>query len=154
MIRTGLPTLCLGAFALIAPAAHAAPPDSDDGRFTFHRAGDGYLRLDGRTGHVSICARRPAGWLCQAIADDRAALEAEIARLQRANAALKKELLSHHLPLPSGVTPDAPASKPSSTRPKLPDDAEINRMMTFIEKMWRRLFEMIVSAQKELSGRT
>ncbi len=87
-------------------AVATGPPESEDGRFTFHRADDGYLRLDGRTGQVSLCNRRPAGWLCQAVPDDRLALEAEIARLQGENALLKKELLSRNLPLPNNVRPE------------------------------------------------
>ena len=83
------------ALALPAARAQAAQPENEDARFTFHRADDGYLRLDGRSGQVSICTRRPAGWLCQAVPDERAALENEIARLQSDNAALKKELLAH-----------------------------------------------------------
>ncbi|MGH6771234.1 MAG: hypothetical protein ACRECO_19690 [Xanthobacteraceae bacterium] len=160
MSRTGLPIvclpiLCLAAFSLIAPATLAAPPESEDTRYTFHRAGDGYMRLDGRTGSVSICTRRPAGWLCQAVPDDRAALEAEIERLQGDNAALKKALLSHNLPLPGGVRQDPPpAAKPEVVRPKAPDETEINRVKVFIEKVWRRLVELIASVQREILRKT
>jgi hypothetical protein len=146
--------VCLATFSVIAPAAFAAPPDNEDGRYSFHRADNGYLRLDGRTGHVSICTRRPAGWLCQAVPDDRTAFEAEIARLQGDNAALKKALLSRSLPLPNGIRPDAPAAKPDNARPRLPDDAELNRVVEFIEKVWRRLVEMIMSVQKEIMRKT
>ena len=74
------------------------------------------LRLDGRTGQVSLCGRAAAGWACQAVPDERAALEAEIARLQDDNAALKKELLARGLPLPSGVKPTHRAAR-APTRP-------------------------------------
>jgi hypothetical protein len=155
MSRAALPILCLATFSFIALAALAAPPDSEDARYTFHRAGDGYMRLDGRTGQVSICRRRPAGWLCQAVPDDRAALEAEIERLQGDNAALKRALLSRNLPLPDGVRQDAPpAAKPEIARPKLPDDAEINRVMLFVQKVWRGLVQLIASVQREILRRT
>jgi hypothetical protein len=150
MMRTTMPILCVAFGCLLAPAAAAAPAETEDARFTFHRAGDGYLRLDGRTGQVSSCAQRPAGWLCRAVPDDRAVLEAEIARLQGENALLKKELLARNLPLPKGARPGQPA--PDVTR--LPDDAELNRVMEFIEKVWRRLVEMIVSVQKEMMRKT
>ena len=60
----GLLVLIVAGFALALPAARAqAPqPDNEDARFTFHRTDDGYLRLDGRSGQVSICIR-PAGGL-------------------------------------------------------------------------------------------
>jgi hypothetical protein len=74
--------------------AQSAPVESDDSRYTFNQVDEGYLRLDGRTGQVSICTRRTVGWACQAVADERTALEAEIARLQAENVVLKKELLT------------------------------------------------------------
>ena len=62
------------------------------------------LRLDTRTGAVSLCAKQAAGWACNAVPDERAALENEIARLQRENGALKKDMLARNLPLPGGVS--------------------------------------------------
>jgi len=147
MTRTGM--MIVVAVALCAPVAQAqnATPDNEDSRFTFHRTDDGYLRLDGRSGQVSMCARRPAGWLCQAVPDERGALEAEIARLQGDNVSLKKELLAHNISLPAGVRAE-PAKE--EERIQLPSDAELNRIMAFIEKVWRRMVEMIVNAQKDI----
>src|SRR5206468_12569271 len=102
MSRISLVIVAL-AFVLFTPAKAQNAPDSADGRFTFHRADDGFLRLDGRSGQVSLCQRRSAGWECQAVPDERAALEGEIARLQSDNANLKRELLAHNLPLPNGT---------------------------------------------------
>jgi hypothetical protein len=124
-------------------------PPGDDKRYTFNRVDEGYLRLDGRTGQVSICAQRPAGWVCQAVPDERAALEAEIARLQAENAAVKKELIARNLPLPESVKPDAPAN-PDQPRLQLPNDADLNRVMNFVEKVWRRLLDMMATVHKDL----
>ena len=60
------------------------------------------LRLDTRTGAVSICAKKETGWACNAVPDERQALENEIARLQGENGALKKDMLARGLPLPGG----------------------------------------------------
>ncbi|MEA2938024.1 MAG: hypothetical protein QOC56_1528 [Alphaproteobacteria bacterium] len=152
MIRTGLFAVIVASLLGPAPAAFAqtGPVENEDARYSFHRTDDGYLRLDGRSGQVSICARRPAGWACQTAPDERAALEAEIARLQADNSALKKELLSHNLSLPTGVNADPPPSKVDEPRMQLPSDAEFNRMMAFIEKVWKRLVEMIVNTQKDI----
>jgi hypothetical protein len=140
------------AFAATAAGAQPASPEGGDGRFTFNRADDGgYVRLDGRTGQVSLCNRRSNGWQCQLVPDERAALEAEIARLQSDNAVLKKELLSRNLPLPDGMRADSPKSQVQ--RPQFPDDAELNRIMTALEKVWRRLVEMIASVQRDLQKR-
>src|SRR6516164_2718877 len=91
--------------------AQSTPVESDDSRYTFNQADEGYLRLDGRTGQVSVCTRRAVGWACQVVADERTALEAEIARLQAENVALKKELLSRNLALPGTVKPGEPTPK-------------------------------------------
>jgi hypothetical protein len=183
MTRFGL--FALAALLLAIPAAaQPAAPDAENGRFTFHPIENGYLRLDGRTGQVSTCARERSVWQCQAVPDDRAALEAEIARLQGDNSALKKELLSHNLPrgaqprevapeagTDSKTEPDAKSETQRNTEPKterkesdsatrneptlrMPSDAEINQMMTFLEKVWRRLVEMIMNAQKDLMRKT
>jgi hypothetical protein len=127
-----------------------AAPQSDDKRYTFNRVDEGYLRLDGRTGQVSICAQRPAGWTCQTVPDERAALETEIARLQAENAAVKKELIARNLPLPGTVKPDAPAANPDEPRLQLPSDADLNKVMNFVEKVWRRLLDMIATVHKDV----
>jgi hypothetical protein len=144
--------LAIVAWALAAQvaAAQGTSAENEDSRYSFNRADDGYLRLDGRTGQVSICTRRPVGWACQAVPDERAALEAEIARLQGENAALKKEMIARNLPLPGTVKPDQPAPKSEEPQIQLPSDAEFNKMMTFMEKVWRRLVEMIVTLQKDM----
>src|SRR5437588_3848259 len=129
--------------------AQGTSSDSEDSRYTFNRAGDSYLRLDGRTGQVSICSRRSVGWACQLVPDERTALEAEIARLQGESAALKKELISHNLPLPGTIKPEVAAPKPDEPRLQIPSDADLNKMMNLMEKVWRRLVEMIVTLQKD-----
>ena len=71
-----------------APAQMPSPPT----RFTFGRVDDGFLRLDSETGQVAICSQRAVGWGCQAVPEDRAALEKEIARLQDESAKLKNDV--------------------------------------------------------------
>jgi hypothetical protein len=150
MIRRGPLLFAAAGYALLCGPAcpQGAQPDNEESRFSFFRADDGYLRLDGRTGQVSLCTRRQAGWLCQALPEERAAFEAEIARLQLENAALKKEVLSHDLPLPPDVAPEQP---PAAGRgPPAPIDHEVNQIMSVIEDVWRRVVAMIVSVQRDL----
>jgi len=142
MIPRGALLFAAGYALLCGPAfAQGTQPDNEESRFSFFRAEDGYLRLDARTGQVSLCTKRQAGWLCQALPEDRAAFEAEIARLQLENAALKKEVLAHDLPLPREATPEQPP--PAA-------DREINHIISVIENVWRRLVAMIQSVQRDL----
>lgn len=127
-------------------------PDGDPSRFSFHRAEHGFVRLDLRSGEVSFCTRGKNGWECLATADERAAYQAEIDRLLTENAALKKTLLDNGLSLPKGAgTASAPplAQKPAPDA-KTPSDAEIDRVISVIERIWRRLVEMMVNLQRDL----
>jgi len=152
MIRW-IPSLTVVA-ALIAPAALAQTAETEDSRYQFNRVEDGYLRLDLKTGQVSLCSRRAIGWSCLAVPDDRAALDGEIARLQGEIGALKKAMLDRGLPLPGGVTSDTPVARGGDTNLKLPNNADIDRMMTAVEKVWRRLVEMLISLQKDIMKKT
>ncbi|MEZ5787712.1 MAG: hypothetical protein R3D62_14845 [Xanthobacteraceae bacterium] len=127
-------------------------PDGDPSRFSFHRTDHGYVRLDRRSGEVSSCARGKNGWECLTTADERAAYESEIGRLQAENAALKKALLEKGLSLPKGGTaaPPAVAEKPPPEA-RTPSDAEIDRIMSVFERIWRRLVEMMANLQRDLN---
>jgi hypothetical protein len=143
-------------FATAPAGAQQQPTDTENGRYMFDRSQDNFVRLDTRTGQVAVCGRRTTGWTCEAIAEERTALEAEIARLQGDNATLKKELMSRGLPLPGTVKPDAPApvAKNRESELKLPSQADVDRMMSFMENVWRRMVEMITNFQKDLLKKT
>ena len=101
MVRGLLVMLLAGSLEPSCPAAprrrKTAPADTEHGRFSFHKVDEGFLRLDTRTGQVSLCNHKNLGWACDTIPDERAALENEIARLQTGNAALKKDMLARGL---------------------------------------------------------
>jgi len=113
-------------------AQEPRPAPGQNGRFTFTPVTDGQLRLDTHTGQVSLCQRKPDGWTCEAVADDRAAYDKEIGRLRdrivELEAAQKRD------------------GKPSL---QLPSDAEIDRAMNFFEKMFRRFLGMIENLRRE-----
>lgn len=155
MTRKALAVAVTG-FAVVAttmamPAlAQGTAPDNEDGRYTFNKVPDGYLRLDAQSGQVSMCSRRAVGWACQTVPEDRAVFEGEIARLRGENAALKKDILSRGLPLPAGTIPDPPNVRNGDRNLHLPNNADLDRMMAFVGRMWRRLVEMIESVQKDV----
>jgi len=126
-------------------------PATSDGRYVFYRVQDSIIRLDSRTGQVSQCSGGAPGWSCQTVPTERAALESEIARLQGENATLKKELLARSIPLPDGLRSETPAAKAPEATPgiKTPTDADLDRVMTFMEKVWRRLVEMMSELQRD-----
>jgi hypothetical protein len=144
------------------PGQGNSAPVADDARYSFHRVGEGFVRLDSRTGQVSQCGWGTLGWFCKLVADERVALESEIARLQHDNAELKKSLLSRGIELPAGVVAEAPAAGPVPpapvpdpsiklpTDPKQPSDAELDRAFAFMKQVWRRLVDMMTDLQRDI----
>jgi hypothetical protein len=158
----GLLVMLLLSLGLMAGPAWAQNPpqnsatDTEAVRFSFHKVDEGFLRLDTRTGQVSLCNHKNLGWACETIPDERAALENEIARLQTGNAALKKDMLGRGLSLPEPVKPEPPLARNDSRSDhelKLPSQADIDRVMTFMEKVWRRMIETAHNLQKDLQGK-
>ena len=148
-----------------APAAAASMPDTENGRYALAPVADGVLRLDTRTGAVSTCNNTGTGWTCYAVPDERAALDAEIGRLQADNEKLRTELAAREPTVPGKI--DEPLPKADSLKkpePKvaegerkieipLPSDRDMDRMMSFLERAWRRLVEIANRMQKDLSGK-
>lgn len=149
-------------------AAQSAP-DGENGRYSMTPIPEGVLRLDTRTGTVSTCTKNGTGWACYAVPDERSALDAEIGRLQAEVERLKEQLAAG--PTVSGKIDEAlpksdPLKKPEpqAREPKaaeggrtieipLPSDQDIDRVMSFLEKAWRRLIDMANRVQKDLSGK-
>jgi hypothetical protein len=156
----------LVAFGLAVPAmAGDAVPDSAGGRYSFSKAAEGqgtsYLRLDTQTGEVALCSPKPVGFACEAAPEDRVVLENEIARLQRENAMLKKDLLARGLPLPPGTMPLAQDGGSQNESPqtalpnvRLPSDADIDRVVDFAGRVWHRFIEAVERAQKQILNKS
>ena len=146
--------IALAAFACIAigsGAARCETPDAGEekGRYSFKDVADGLLRLDSRTGHVSLCRRGNVGWACEAVPEDRAALEDEIGRLDSENQRFRKDYAARGLPLPDGVRGEPRLGSRSEDRVKIPDDADLDRVMAFMERAWRRILEMVQRLNRE-----
>jgi hypothetical protein len=154
-VMIGKWTITAAALVLASPVfADDAPPPNEGGRCTFSKSADGFLRLDSQTGEVSVCSQRAVGWACLVAPEDRAALETQIARLRSENAALKKDILSRGLPLPSGAAPEPPAARDGGPTVQLPTDADIDRMVAFVGRVWHRFVDAISRAQKQVLNKS
>jgi hypothetical protein len=149
----------------IGAAAAESMPDSENGRYALSPVSDGVIRLDTRTGAVSTCTNSGSGWACYTVPDERAALDAEIGRLQADNEKLKTELAARE-PTVSGKIQEALPKSDSLKKPEpkvadgerkieipLPSDRDMDRMMSFLERAWRRLVEMAGRVQKDAAGK-
>ena len=161
-----LAVCCLG--GAVAVSAQSLP-DSENGRYTLSPAGDGaVIRLDTRTGTVSNCNNSGAGWACYAVPDERSAMDAEIGRLQAENEKLKARVTSRggtvegkiDDPLPKDALPKSDKQGPPKVAEgerkieiPLPSDQDMDRVMSFVERAWRRLVEMANRIQKDAAGK-
>jgi hypothetical protein len=162
---------CMAAAALVLGlgglAAVAAPPmpDAENGRYVLSPVADGVIRLDTRTGAVSTCSNNGNGWACYAVPDERAALDAEIGRLEADNEKLKTQLAERE-PVVTGKIDEALPKTDSLKKPEpkaadgqrkieipLPSDRDMDRMMSFLQQAWQRLVEMANRMQKDVSGK-
>lgn len=146
-------------------AVAQSTPDTENGRYALSPVADGVIRLDTRTGTVSTCANSGAGWACYAVPDERAALDAEIGRLQADNERLKAQLAAREPAVTGKIDEALPKSDSLKTpEPKaadgerkieipLPSDREMDRVMSFLERAWRRLIEMANRVQKDFGGK-
>jgi len=155
-------TLLIGANA----EAQTTNPDSDDVRYSYNRVDNGFLRLDMRSGEVSLCSPAAGRWSCEPVPDDRRALGNDIVRLQRENAALKKMLLDHGLPLPNGANTETSGNSESGSKTnsgkidngkidngknddqpvKLLSDATV-ALQVIVVKLWRELVVIIMNLE-------
>ena len=153
-----------GAMGAVA-AQTQAMPDSENGRYVLSPVADGVIRLDTRTGDVSTCTNTGTGWACYTVPDERAALDAEIGRLQADNEKLKAQLAAREPvvsgkidePLPKSDSLKKPEPKVAESERKieipLPSDRDMDRVMSFLEQAWRRLVEMANRMQRDVTGK-
>jgi hypothetical protein len=99
------------------------------------------------------------------VPDERAAFDAEIGRLQADNEKLRAQLAERDGTVTGKVDEALPKSDPlKKPEPKvaegerkieipLPSDRDMDRMMAFLEKAWRRLIEIANRVQKDVAGK-
>jgi cell division protein FtsB len=156
MRKTSLIVAAVLAFAGLAAAAEnqAPAPADTPARYAFNRVNDGFLRLDNVSGQIAFCSPTSAGWACQAVPEDRAALEKEIARLQDEVTDLKQQVASLREPLPP--RPPADLSKPDSASPSAQSEraaelrADLSRAKAAVQSAWQKLVDMISGFQKDM----
>ena len=119
-------------FAVLLCVYGSAPAAAETlgGRFQLKESGGGeFVRLDSETGAMSICRREGETWTCKSMADDRAALHEEIAKLKKDNAALTERL-------------NAPGNA-------LPNEADLDRVMSLFEKYVERFLSFIAKLDRQ-----
>ena len=124
------------ASGLVAGLALAAPmvqaQETTEPRFALERTENGVIRLDRETGAMALCAESGGNLACRMAADERAAYDDELSRLEKRVEALEQQLASG---LPSAG--------------EVPSDAEIDRSIGIMERFMRAFFGLIQEFQDE-----
>ena len=111
----------------------AMAQDSSSNRYTLEKSDTGFVRLDRQTGAVTLCTETEGTLTCRMAADERAAYDEDLARLETRIEALEKQLA------------DGRALKGGD----LPSDAEIDRSIGIMERFMRAFFNLVQEFQGE-----
>lgn len=129
-MRFSQPAILLLAVTSLAPLRFAAPVLAQDGvadSYTLEKSDSGFVRLDRQTGAVTLCTEAEGTLTCRMGADERAAYDADLARLEKRVEALEQQLAS---------------GRPAASAP-LPSDAEIDRSIGIMERFMRAFFNLV-----------
>ncbi|MBU2532376.1 MAG: hypothetical protein KKB37_06525 [Alphaproteobacteria bacterium] len=112
-------------------ATSAAAQDSRAGRYTMHKADDGFVRLDTESGAVSLCQKHSEGWRCEEMPGtaDRTIIE----KLKSENADLKQEVARLEEML--GLRGDGKDRGPAF---RLPTEKEVDNALDYFERMLKK----------------
>lgn len=132
------PPVAGAAAAQTAPTILDEAPASDNGRYAMQQTPEGFLRLDTRTGKVSLCTVKDGAARCALAADERDAYDREIAALKAERDAARA---GGKLAQDKSAAPTD--DKTAGSGPRLPTDAEIDRTLSVMEKIWRGMNKII-----------
>lgn len=124
----------LAAFALAATIPAAVAQEAET-RYTLERTPDGYVRMDTRTGEMSVCTERTGQLVCRLAADERSAWQDEIDRLTRRLDEMEKHL---------GALEGSPTPQTA-----LPSEEQFERSLTFMERFFRRFIDIVKDLEAE-----
>jgi hypothetical protein len=123
----------------LAWAQVSAQEDTD--RYTLEKTDRGYVRMDRRTGEMSLCEERSGQLVCKLAADERAAFQDDTERLEAAIEALEERIAK----LESGL-----AAEP---RDALPTEEEFEKTMGYMERFLRRFMGIAKDFENEPAER-
>jgi hypothetical protein len=122
--------------ALLASATFPAAAE-EAGRYALEKSPTGYVRMDTQTGEMSICEERGGQLVCKLAADERAAFQDELDRLQAKLTGLEQRL---------AAVENNPVLKPQNL---LPTEEQFQRSLGYMERFFRKFLDIVRDADKE-----
>ena len=107
------------------------------GRYTLEKSATGYVRMDTQTGEMSVCEERGGQLVCKLAADERAAFQDELDRLQSKVTGLEERL---------AAVENNPVLNPQNL---LPSEEEFQRSLGYMERFFRRFLDIVKDMDKE-----
>lgn len=122
--------------SLIAASAFSEEAD----RYRLEKSANGYVRMDTQTGAMSLCEERSGQLVCKTAADERAAFQDEVDRLQNSVKALDERVAKLENSL---------AARFEST---LPSEEDFNKTMGYMERFLRSFMDIVKDMDKDEDG--
>jgi flagellar motility protein MotE (MotC chaperone) len=124
------------AAALSLAGAQAFAQDSSE-RYTLEKTDKGYVRMDRRTGEMSLCEEHSGQLVCKLAADERTAFQDQTERLEGAIEALEERVAK----LETGL-----AAKLDQA---LPTEEEFEKTMGYMERFLRSFMGIVKDFENE-----
>lgn len=144
-MRASFLGLALVAFAFVSVEAVAAEEAS--GRYTMERTKDGIVRLDTKTGTMSLCQREDGRWSCESMDDSQTSLRRENERLEAENRSLRAQVEDMEETL--GLNPNEGEAKKPSQQFALPREKDVDKAFDYLEGMLKEHMERLEEKHEE-----
>ncbi|RVD54864.1 hypothetical protein EN828_30245 [Mesorhizobium sp. M2D.F.Ca.ET.185.01.1.1] len=119
--------------SLVAASAYSEETD----RYRLEKSANGYVRMDTQTGAMSICEERSGQLVCKMAADERAAYQDEIDRLDNSVKALDARVAKLENSLSARL------------ESQLPSQEDFNKTMGYMQQFFRTFKDIVKDMDKE-----
>ncbi|WP_367716150.1 hypothetical protein AB2N04_18555 [Nitratireductor sp. GISD-1A_MAKvit] len=126
-----------GALFLLSMSGNALAQEEE--RYRLERTEEGYVRMDTRTGAMTLCRERSGQLLCAPSVNERTAYEEDIAALQDrlADVEARLKLLEEN---------------PPKATSELPSDEEFEQTLGLMERFFRKFMGIVSDFEKDKEG--
>jgi hypothetical protein len=126
-----IPALAITGIAFLASAEEAE-------RYRLEKSDTGYVRMDTVTGEMSICEERSGQLVCKLAADERAAFQTDIDRLQAKLDDVEGRVAKLE-------------ARPSIPETLLPTDEQVDKGIDIMEKFFRSFMGIVKDLDKDVA---
>ncbi len=129
-------TILIPALAMTGIAGLASADEAE--RYRLEKSDTGYVRMDTVTGEMSICEERSGQLVCKLAADERAAFQTDIDRLQAKLDDVEGRVAKLE-------------ARPSIPETLLPTDEQVDKGIDIMEKFFRSFMGIVKDLDKDVA---